>query len=272
MTARNPLSFANLQVIDADPLEQIEAAVAGGFDAVGLRIIAKYPTDIPIPIVGNKAMLQAIRHRLDIHGLFVLDAEVFRMTEDVDIDAKTPILETVAELGAHYLLFVNEDTDESRASENIGRLAEKAAPYKIKPMLEFVSFYPTGTVEAAARLIERSGHANAGVMLDPLHLSRSGGTPDDLRKLNPALFDYCQFCDAPPPTDSLEQRKIEGRQDREFPGDGVLPLAGILDALPQGIPLSVETPRLRDKGLSPAERARLCGEATRKFLRSVGRL
>ena len=40
MGAKSRLSLAHLTVLDADPLQLIDAAVAGGFDAIGLRIVA----------------------------------------------------------------------------------------------------------------------------------------------------------------------------------------------------------------------------------------
>jgi sugar phosphate isomerase/epimerase len=50
------------------------------------------------------------------------------------------------------------------------------------------------TLSDAAVLVGESG---GGIIIDPLHLQRSGGTPADVRSLDPKLIAYCQLCDAP---------------------------------------------------------------------------
>lgn len=73
----NILSLAPLTVLPASPLEQIDAAHAAGFDAVGLRLQPVMPTDIEV--MGNAALLRDIERRLDATGMKVLDIEVFRV-------------------------------------------------------------------------------------------------------------------------------------------------------------------------------------------------
>ncbi|MCW3065750.1 MAG: hypothetical protein JWN32_2922, partial [Solirubrobacterales bacterium] len=54
--------------------------------------------------------------------------------------------------------------------------------------------------------------------------------------------------------------------ERLAAGDGELPLRELLDALPPGVPLSVETPVAALAGADAAERARRAMEATRRLL------
>jgi sugar phosphate isomerase/epimerase len=54
--------------------------------------------------------------------------------------------------------------------------------------------------------------------------------------------------------------------ERRMPGDGVLPLRQILDALPAGLPLSVEIPMPPAVKLPAREWARATAESTRRFL------
>ena len=113
------------------------------------------------------------------------------------------------------------------------------------------------TLPDAAALVGGSG---GGVIIDPLHLQRGGGTPGDVRSLDPKLIAYCQLCDAPlaapydlprpqelPRGQSVEGitgLALEARAVRLLPGDGELPLAEIIAALPAGLGFSVETPNL----------------------------
>ena len=48
-----PLSLDHLTVIDATPIELIDAAAAGGFDAVGLRIITPLAAKKVFPVIGR---------------------------------------------------------------------------------------------------------------------------------------------------------------------------------------------------------------------------
>jgi hypothetical protein len=73
-----------------------------------------------------------------------------------------------------------------------------------------------------------------------LHLSRSGGSPADLAAVDPALLPYLQVADAPAavPVD-LASLVDEARYGRLLPGEGVLPIRDVIEAVPM-VPLSFE--------------------------------
>ena len=70
------LSLAHLTVLDADPVTLVEAGAAGGFDAIGLRIVAPLPGDSIVPVIGDLPLQRRIKERLSATGLHVLDAFV----------------------------------------------------------------------------------------------------------------------------------------------------------------------------------------------------
>jgi len=77
-------------------------------------------------------------------------------------------------------------------------------------------------------------------------------------------FGYVQFCDAPAerPTD-LDTLLFQARCERMIPGEGGLDLAGILRALPDHLPISIEVPTQQWAQTAPAlERARKLRDAT----------
>jgi sugar phosphate isomerase/epimerase len=111
---------------------------------------------------------------------------------------------------------------------------------------------------------------NAGLVIDLLHLSRSGGGAADLRRVEPSLLRLVHYCDAAPAPEgqrSIDELRAESRTARRLPGEGVLPLRELLAAFPDGTPISVEAPSQSLAGLSAEERARRALAATLATLR-----
>jgi sugar phosphate isomerase/epimerase len=95
----------------------------------------------------------------------------------------------------------------------------------------------------------------AGLVVDVLHLYRSGGSAAELAAVDPATVSLVQLCDAPRQAPPAARLREEALTDRRYPGEGELPLADVLAAVPPGAQLSIEAPVARDAGRSPAERA-----------------
>jgi sugar phosphate isomerase/epimerase len=260
------ISLAHLTVMPCSPLELLDAAAAGGFDAVGLRIVPPMPTDVIVPVVGDAAMIRAIQERLEATGLRIHDIEAVWLTPGINVAAMEPVLETGARLGAGHLLVVGNDPDAARTRDNFARLCELARRHGLSIALEPMSYVALNTVGAALDLLRNAAQPNAGLLVDALHLWRSGGSPDDLRGIPPELLPYMHLCDASLATPPQEGLRPEGRGGRFYPGEGELPLADFLAAFPPGLPVAVEAPCVRDAGLPAVEKGRRCGAATRAFL------
>ncbi|HTP97545.1 MAG TPA: xylose isomerase, partial [Burkholderiales bacterium] len=98
-------------------------------------------------------------------------------------------------------------------------------------------------------------------------LARSGGTPRDVAALDPQRLAYCQLADARGPRPASDAAlRDEARSGRCLLGEGELPLAELLGALPAGLPLGVETPCREHAGKSVIERGRLAGAAAHRLL------
>ena len=184
----NQLSLAYLTVNGAAPVEQIEAAAAGGFDAAGLRILA--PSHVPMQhaVIGNKPLIQEIKRARQRTGIGVLDIEVFTLDANVDVEQFLPALETAAEIGASYVQAVSEEPDQQRAVDCFAALCDAAAGFGLRVSLEFMRFRHLQTIEAASALVSAAGRSNAGVLVDALHLSRSGGSPEAVAALPPRAY------------------------------------------------------------------------------------
>ncbi len=144
----------------------------------------------------------------------------------------------------------------ARTLERFCDLCERAQQYGLNVCLEFAIYTGVRTLADAARLVKKSGYANASVLVDALHFSRSGGLPSDIAGIDASLFRYAQICDAAAviPTESGDLIR-EARTGRLLPGEGALPLRDLVAALPAAIPLAIEAPVRATAGLPALERA-----------------
>lgn len=264
------LSLHHLTMLSAHPLELIDAAAAGGFDYVGLRIVRPMKSDSLVDVVGNGALIRDIQQRLSDTGVRLLDIEAIWLQENSDFGELEAALDVARELGAGSVLSVGFDANQARLQDNFERLCELGARYDLDVGLEFITYCAVGTLRQAQAMVAQSAQPNARLLIDALQFFRSGATNEQLATVDRSLLRYAQLCDGPAigPV-SLDDRRREARVARLLPGEGELPLAGWLAALPAGIPLSVEAPTLKLAGLPFDEQARIVGQTTRTFLRSL---
>jgi sugar phosphate isomerase/epimerase len=271
------VSLAALTVLDAGPAGQIRAAAEAGFESVGLRLNPLLSSDEAV--VGDMARQREIEDLLHETGLKVLEIGVFPIRPDTNIDELAPVLAFSHKIGARYLVCPVEDTDPSRRVATFARLCEMAASCALTGLIEFNPYSACPNLDAALAIVQAAEAENSGLVIDALHLSRSGGSPVDLMAVPAPLLPLVHLCDAPPPPTgqrTIEELRAESRTARLLPGEGSLWLDELLSALPADVAISVEAPTARDAGLPAAEGARRALDATRNLLarhiaRSEGR-
>ena len=269
MHKQHRLSLAYLTVQGCPPVEQIRCAAVAGYDSAGLRLIAPHGLELAHPIVGDKALIREIRTTAADLGISFLDGEVFTLLPETVMEPWLPVIETAAEFGMPLMQITSEDPELSRASDNLGRIADIADKHGIAIAIEFMRWRSAATIENAGRLATASGRGNVGILLDALHLSRSGGGPAAAGALRDQVL-YLQLCDAPAiqPVDDASCI-AEARGARMIPGEGELWLRDLMAELPSDIAISVETPHRGDASLSFVEKARRGIAGTRNFLDSL---
>jgi sugar phosphate isomerase/epimerase len=261
----NRISLASGVVPEFGPVATIHAAAKGGFDAVGLWIE---------PPQWTRSVEQECRTVLAATGVELLDVEVVWFKPGAADPNHRRCLDIGAALGARNVLVVSSDPDMAANAAKLAALCEHAQPLELRICLEFGVFTEIKTIEQALAVIAEADHPLAGLLVDPLHLARSGGSPADVARVPRDRLPYAQFCDAqaqgPLPGDA-EGILREALDERLQTGEGELPLAALLSALPDGVPLSIElrSKALRDRWADPGERARATAQATRRFLSAV---
>lgn len=262
------LSLAALTLLDAGPAGHIRAAAAAGWSCVGLRLNPLLETDARV--VGDAAKQADVEAAMRETKMGLLEIGVFPITAGMDVAAVAPVLAFGARLGARCLVCPIEDDDLARRLERFARLCDLAAAHGLDALAEFNPYSACKTLEAAVDLVESVNRRNAGLVIDALHLSRSGGHPRDLARVDPALLRLLHFCDAAafaPGARGVDELRKESRGARLLPGEGALWLRELLDALPASTPISLEAPNAATAHLPAAERARIALQKTRAFLR-----
>lgn len=256
------LSFASGIVPEFGPLETIHAAAAGGFDAVGLWIE---------PENWSASLTRDTRRALADTGLELLDVEVIWIKPDTSLDLHRRTIDIGAELGAKHVLCVSSHPDAAATAATLATLCEHAQASAMRVALEFGIFTEVKTLSAAMAVLDVVAHPLRALLIDPIHVDRSGSSIAEIAAVPRALLPYAQFCDAPatrPDPNDFNAIITDAIDLRAQCGEGALPLAAMLAALPADIPLSIElrSKALRDAYPDPQERARVTAKATRDWL------
>jgi sugar phosphate isomerase/epimerase len=263
-----PLSLAALTVLELTPPEMVSCAAEAGYSHLGLRLIPATPNEPRYDLVGDTPMRREVERRLADTGVKVLDVEIFRIKPDTRTTDHEAAIATAAALGALELLVAGNDPDEGRLIDTFGAFCDLAGRYGLGASLEFMPWTDARDLPQAARIVAAVGRGNAGVLIDPFHLSRSHSRIEDIATIPASQLRFMQFCDAPaaiPPT--LDAILAEARSERLFPGDGGVDLPGLLRAVPPDIPLSIEVPtHSLALTVGATERARRALAATRLVL------
>jgi sugar phosphate isomerase/epimerase len=259
------ISLAHLTVLDTTPPELVSVAAAAGFRTIGIRLTATPSVGVPpYDVLHDGPLLRETLLRLADTGISVLDTEFLRFEPEHPIAVPEGFLDVSARLGARSVLVMSAEPDEARTVERFCELCDRAAAYGLQVCLEFAIYTGVRTLAHAAHVVALSKRANASVLIDALHFSRSGGLPAHVAAIESSLFRYAQICDAsadmPEPHDTPALVR-EARTGRLLPGQGVLPLADLVAALPPALPLAIEAPCRATAELPAIERARLAYRA-----------
>jgi sugar phosphate isomerase/epimerase len=262
------LSLSYYTVPELSAPEVVDVAADAGCQHVGLRLLHGAPTDPPTRLVCDPAFRRLTRERLRDRHLTALDASAARLRSDTKIRHFGPILEVAAEMGIRHLLASGDDPQGNRLIENFAMLCEMAQSFGLRIEVEFVPWMSISSLRDAAQLVAAVKCGNFGIAVDALHFDRSRSQLGELSSISPQHLRYAQICDALECTDFGREDQIRiATQERLFPGEGKLDLVGLLRALPPGIPLGLEMPRVAlSQHVPAAERVHMAVLATRRVV------
>lgn len=253
---KRSIGLEHLTLLDIAPPEFVSLAATAGFDTVGLRVAPVTQGEEAWPLSPGSPMLAETLRRCAGTGVSVHAAEAIALGPGSDLSGCAPVIETAAALGARYLNVICDDPDTARFADLFAALVPLARAGDIRPVIEFTAYRPIRRLADAVTIARRSD--GGGILLDALHIQRCGVTVREVAEVPPSLLSYLQLCDAPlrqphglpvPAAMPRGQRAgpgddavVEARAMRLLPGEGELPLSGLLDVLPGDMLVSVEAP------------------------------
>jgi sugar phosphate isomerase/epimerase len=200
------------------------------------------------------------------HGVTVSLGEGFLIWPQKDIRDAEADIALMREIGAPAVNILVLDPDWSHGVGQLAAFADMAAANGMQATLEFMPGIPVGTLASAATAIREANRPNLRLLLDSMHVFRSGASVAEVAALDPELIGYVQLCDAPVTSDFAYGD--EARFHRRPPGEGELPLKDFIAALPSHLMLGLEIPMLgeAEAGIGPHQRLARCVAATRALL------
>jgi sugar phosphate isomerase/epimerase len=133
--------------------------------------------------------------------------------------------------------------------------------------LEFLPGLSIGNLSTALEAVRHVAMPNFRLLLDAMHVFRTGASAAEIAALDPNMIGYVQLCDVPL-ISRFPDYSEEARHYRLAPGQGELPLLDFLAAIPTSCIVGLEVPMLAQAqaGIGPAERLAGSIQVTRDLL------
>ena len=234
--------------LEADPAAFVSAAAAAGWPGTGVWFDPESWSD---------STTAAVKQRLDDSGMVAVDMEVIRMGPRGDCGER--LIDAAAELGARNVLTISSFDHPEATTERLAQLCQRGASTGIRVCIEFMRFTEVKTLSDALTVVGLAQEPNVGILVDLLHVFRSGTTYEDIREADPSLFPYAQWCDGPsePRGWGNHDLILDAVDDRAIPGEGDLAAIEFTELFAPEVPFSVEvrSKALREGFADPVERA-----------------
>jgi sugar phosphate isomerase/epimerase len=267
------LGIEQLSVFGLPPVEFVHLAAELGCSCIstGLTGFGYNPHGYPAFSLREDAGLRReLQAALRDRGVAISLGEGCIIRSGTDIRSSAADMDIMKELGAERLNTVSMDPDLARTLDQLAVFAEMAAARGLLSTIELCPALTINDLDSALAAVRHVGRREFSLLLDTMHLGRSGATRQQIAALDPALIGYVQLCDAsrqPKHANYLQEATFE----RMVPGEGDLPLREYLAVLPRDVTVSLEVPMRSqaEAGLGPEVRLRRCVDAARHLLAEV---
>ena len=264
------LGIENISVFGLPPVEFVELAATLGCKHISTGL-SSFDFGIhdyaPFSLRDDAQLRRNLTAAMRDTGVSISLGEGLTIRPGLDVGDYGCDLDIFRELGVTRVNTVSMDPDLTRTFDAFAKLTEMAAE---RGMVTTTELSPGLTVANLATALEAVRHVNRPdfrLLIDTMHLGRTGSGPQDVARLDPVLIDYIQVSDAP-----LKPRFAtyfeEAMYERMVPGEGELGLRELFTVLPADRVYAIEVPLRTEAKAGVDVRVRLakCVEATRRLL------
>ena len=214
-----------------DPARFVEVTAVAGWKATGVWFDQES---------WSSTTSREVKRRIDDNGLEAVDMEVIRLGRS--IDTGEALIAAACEVGAKNILVVSSLHSFEETADQLSHLCSLAEAGDIVICLEFMKFTSVKSLSDALDIIRLVDAQNIGILLDLLHVVRSGTTFKEIEDCDPNLFPYVQWCDgtAQPIGWSDSELITDSVDDRLIPSEGKLDARKFESLFDVGVPFSIE--------------------------------
>ena len=268
------LSIEAISVFGLPPVDYVTLAADLGCRHIstGLTAYPYNPHDYPpFSLRDDAALRREMKAAMRDTGVTISLGEGFTLRPEAGAASFTRDLDIFAELGAPRVNTLGIDPDLPRTLDQFGLLAEAAAARGIETTIEFLPGVTIGDLPSALAAVRHVARPDFRLLIDTMHLVRTGSGPAEIAAIDPDLIAYVQLCDAPllPRFDTYHEEAVF---ERMAPGEGELGLREVVAVLPGERVYGLEVPLRREAeaGIGPRERLGKCVAAARRLLAEAG--
>jgi sugar phosphate isomerase/epimerase len=232
-----------------------------GFAPVGSL---NYP---PFSLRDQPQLRRDLLAAMDDRDVSISLGEGLLIAPGVDVRSYAADLDVMAELRIPRINTVSLEPDQARTFDELAALTGLAAERGIATCVEPVVGLSIADLPSALAAVEYVGRDEISLLVDTMHVARFGATADDLRAVPAERIGYIQLSDTTR-HGRMTHYAEEAMFERMPPGEGELPLADMLAALPRDRVVGLEVPMrsLAEAGVSAYDRLLPCVAGARSLL------
>jgi sugar phosphate isomerase/epimerase len=194
------LGIEQLSVFGLPPVEFVNLAADLGCSCIssGLTGFGFNPQGYPaFSLRDDVALRRETAAAMRDRGIAISLGEGCIIRPNRDIRDTAADMDIMRALGVERLNTVSMDPDLSRTLDQLALFAEMAAARGMLSTLELCPALTINSLDAAVAAVRHVGRRDFNLLLDTMHLGRSGAIGAEIAALDPGLIGYVQLCDAP---------------------------------------------------------------------------
>jgi len=262
------LGIEQLSTIGLPPVEMVNLAADLGCVCISSGMAGMPNSDYPpYSLRDDKALRKNMIAAMRDRGVSISLGEGCIIRQGHDVRDYAADMDIMKELGVERINTVSMDPDKTRSLDQLAVFAEMVGSRGMTSSIEMCPALTIDNLDTAVAAVRHVGRKDFQILLDTMHLGRSGARGADIAALDPAMIGYVQLCDAPRKP-SIANYLEEATFERMIPGEGEMPLREYLAAMPPDRVISLEVPSrtLAAAGVSYKDKLARCVKATRALL------